>query len=160
MWLNFCSVNENTFLWQLIYRVIATQRWRFRTRSHLDASTWCTRCTLGLREDIVHCIWSCPLSTTCWQWGETLLTTSFDNGSLCAGLLPGHVFLAQPLPEQWQVPERFWKILRATICWQIWKDRNGHYLVIKKSWQQLGVYLRKEWRFLVRKVQLGKITVE
>lgn len=98
-WLNFRSANENTFLWQLIYRVIATQRWRFPTKSPLDPSTWCTRCNLGIREDIMHCIWSCPHSRGCWHWGETLLTASSQNGTLCSGLLPGHVFLAQPLPD-------------------------------------------------------------
>lgn len=28
-WVNFRGANENTFLWQLFYRAIATQRWRF-----------------------------------------------------------------------------------------------------------------------------------
>lgn len=168
-WLNFRSASENTFLWQLIYRVIATQRWRFPTRSNQDISTWCTRCSLGLREDITHCIWACPLSTECWQWGETLLTASSRNGSNCSGLLPSNVFLADPLPEQWQVPERFWQILRAVVCRQIWKDRNSHYLadkpassqrVIRKSWHRLRVYLHKEWRYLARKVQMGKMSLE
>lgn len=34
-WLNFRSANENMFMWQLIYRVIATQRWHFPMRSRL-----------------------------------------------------------------------------------------------------------------------------
>lgn len=168
-WLNFRSANENTFLWQLVYRVIATQRWRFPTRSNQDISTWCTRCELGLREDIMHCIWSCPLSYSCWQWGESMLSAASQNGSVCSRLLPSNVFLAEPLPDLWQVPERFWQILRAVLCWQIWKDRNGHYLadkpanahrVIRKSWQRLSVYLHKEWRYIARKVHSGRITIE
>lgn len=67
------------------------------------------------------------------------------------------------------MPERFWQLLRAILCWQVWKDRNGHLLankpasqqrVIKKSWHRLGVYLRKEWRYLGRKVHQGKITFD
>lgn len=60
------SANENAFLWQEIFRVIATQRWCFptrpHTRAHTDITTWYTRCTLGTREDIIHCLWSCPLN--------------------------------------------------------------------------------------------------
>lgn len=166
-WLNFRIAS--TFLWQLIYWVIATQRWRFPNRSPHDICTWCTRCSLGTREDIVHCIWDCPLSSECWQWGESLLTATSRNGSTCSGLLPSNVFLADPLPDHWQIPERFWQILRAVVCWQIWKDRNCHYLddkpasaqrVIRKSWHRLRVYLHKEWRYIARKVQMGKISIE
>lgn len=35
---------------------------------------------------------------------------------------------------------------------------TDHHREIHKSWHRLGIYLRKEWLFLVRKVHLGKIT--
>lgn len=127
-WLNFCSANENTFLRQVAYRLIAAQHWRLPTKPIMDISTWCTRCTMGIQEDILHCLWSCPLSRECWHWGEGLLTVTSTNGTGCNGLLPKHVLVAQPLHDQWQVPECFWQILIAVICWQIWKDRNCHCL--------------------------------
>lgn len=52
-WLTFQGACENTFLWQLVYRVIARQHWRFPTRSALDPSTWCTRCPGRLRRDFM-----------------------------------------------------------------------------------------------------------
>lgn len=113
-------------------------------------------------EDIVHCMWACPLSTQCWQRGERLLTESSNNGTLCTGLLPANVFIAQPLPPHWQVPELLWQILRAVLCWQIWNDRNGHYLadkpasqhrIISKSWHRiLGVEWNSGWFFTQKKV--------
>lgn len=54
----------------------------------------------------------------------------------------------------------------SNSCWQIRKNRNAHYLadkpadaekVIRKSWHRFSIYIRKEWRFLLRKVHLGKI---
>lgn len=152
-WLNYRSANENMFLWQLAYRVIATQHWRFPTRPLTDPSTWCTRCSLEEQEDVVHCIWECPLSRQCWQWGEFILGQASGNPNARLSLLPANVFVALPLPQEWRTLERLWHILRALICWQIWKDRNGHYMadkpaspqrVIRKSWYRLGIYLRKE----------------
>lgn len=166
-WLNYRRVNENTFMWQLLYRVIATQRWRFPARANTDATTWCTRCTEATQEDVLHCLWSCPLSTQCWQWGESILQAASGDAHNQITLLPEHIFLAQPLPAHWQCPERLWHLLKAIVSWQIWKNRNEHYMaaqptnahrVIRKSWARLGTYLRKEWWYLDKKVDLGRVT--
>lgn len=73
IWISYRGASENTFLWQLLYRVIATQKWRFPTTPATYPCTWCTRCTAGLKEYLTHCIWSCSISIQCWQWGEFLL---------------------------------------------------------------------------------------
>lgn len=162
IWLKYCEANKNLFLWQLAYRVLATQRWRFPTLPANDAATWCTRCDLAVREDISRCIWSCPLSNWCWQWGMSMLTAISHNrhnvGGLPITLTAAHVFIAHPLPVEWKILAKFWHILRAVSCWQIWKaknehymanDRSGHRRTIRKSWHRFGTYLRKEWRHLV-----------
>lgn len=145
--------------------MIATQRWSFPTQSTTDSSTWFTPCNVGVREDIYHCIWPCPLSLHCWLWGESLFTATYLRQwhHLCGA--PPSPCVYHPTATDTMAPDKFWQILRAVICWQIWKDRNhGHFLaakpdnqhrIIRKSWHRLGVYLRKEWRYLVRKVHLG-----
>lgn len=35
-WMDFRSAAENTFLWQILYRILATQRWRFPERARED----------------------------------------------------------------------------------------------------------------------------
>lgn len=84
-------------------------------------------------------------------------------------LSPAHVFMASPLPADWGVPERFWLILRAVICWQVWKSRNEHYMAdrqsdpprtIRKAWNRFSMYLRKEWGYLMMKILRGKISLE
>lgn len=65
IWLPYRGSSENTFLWQLFYRVIATQHWRMPSKPPTDPDVWCTRCNLGIMEDTEHCIWSCPISATC-----------------------------------------------------------------------------------------------
>lgn len=98
MWLNFRGASENTFLWQLVYRVIATQKWRFPALPAVDPQVHCTRCDLGVREDVVHCVWGCSLSQPCWQWGLGLLTACSGRrsrqGGLRGNLEPAHIFVA------------------------------------------------------------------
>lgn len=101
-WLPFRGAKENTFLWQLLYRSIATQHWRFPTRP----ATWCTRCNLEAQEDTLHCIWSCPISRQCWLWGENLLQATTSRTALQGQLQPEHVLTASPIPTQWQVPSK------------------------------------------------------
>lgn len=154
-------------LWQVLYRSIATQSWRFPTRSSLDASTWCTRCSLEVKENIIHCLWACPISLPCWRWGEELLRTASASHTHHRSLSPIHIFLAVALPAEWGVPEKLWHTVRAVLIWQIWKDRNSHYMtgwpstvqrITRKSWHRLSVYLRKEWQYLVSKVKKGLIS--
>lgn len=132
-WLNYRSANENTFMWQLLYRVIATQRWRFPSRDPTDPTTWCTRCTEATQEDVTHCLWSCPISAHCWRWGESILQAASGNAHNQITLLPEHIFMAQPLPAHWQSPERLWQILKAIVSWQIWKNRNEHYMAAQPA---------------------------
>lgn len=153
-WLPFRGANENTFLWKLYYRVIATQRWRFPSIPVDDPQLRCTRCNLEAKEDIIHCVWSCPLSQPCWQWGLGLLQASSDQrhrlGGFRGSLEPAHIFVASPLPACWKIPGRFWLILRAVICWQVWKSRNEHFMAnrpsdpartIQKSWHRFSNYV-------------------
>lgn len=115
MWITFRGANENTLLWQMYYRAIATQRWRFPSLPANDLQINCIRCELGIKEDIVHCVWSCPLSQPCWQWCLGLLTASSEHrhriGGLRGLLEPAHVVVASPLPGEWKIPSRFWHIL-------------------------------------------------
>lgn len=59
-WMSFRSAIENTFLWQIIHRVLATQTWRFPGRPAADPDIWCSRYSLNVPEDTYHCIWGCP----------------------------------------------------------------------------------------------------
>lgn len=171
-WLNYRAANENTFLWQLYYRAIATQRWRFPSLPVADPQILCTRCDLGEKEDVLHCVWGCPQSQPCWTWGLGLLTASCECrnriGGLRGSLEPKHIFLASPLPVEWRIPNRIWHLLRAIISWQVWKTQNEHYMAnrrsdphrtIRKSWHRLSMYIRKEWAYLKVKIRNGRISL-
>lgn len=87
----------------------STQHWRAPGRAPRPASdpaTWCTRCTLGTQEDILHCIWSCPLSQQCWRWCEMLLQATSLSHSAHIQLLSEHIFKASPDLIGWKVPAR------------------------------------------------------
>lgn len=154
-------------MWQLVYKVIATQKWRYPTRNAADESTWCTRCMGGHQEDVTHCIWSCTQSRQCWTWVDFILDSVASLGPGYVRVTPAQIFIADPLPTDWGVPEQMWHLLRAVMCWQLRKDKNEHIFegtrsdpvkVICKSWHRLGMYIRLEWRSLSNRVRLEKIT--
>jgi hypothetical protein len=59
-WVPFRSAKENSFLWQVIYRIPATQKWGHPHLERLDTETHCTRCRRQRQEDITHFLWTCP----------------------------------------------------------------------------------------------------
>lgn len=163
-WLTFRSEKVNTFMWLIIFRAIATLSWVFPDRPHTDVSTRCPRCNLGVREDILHCLWNCPSSQVCWSWIATLLTRAAGL-ALRVPLDAAHVFLAVSFPNSVEVPFHLWQILRAYLCWQIWKARNecifSHVplnpeVVIRKTWDSLSAHLRMEWKQQVGNCRSGR----
>lgn len=150
-WLSFRSAAENTFLWQILYQIPATQKWRFPGRDRDDPVTWCSRCSLQVPEDTLHCIYGCPPARRCWDWGAYILQIAAHPSNVHFVLQPAHIMLADPLPMAWDLPMQLWHTLRAILCWLIWKDRNGHVSdrersdsqgVIALAWHRLGLYMQ------------------
>lgn len=141
-WLPSRSNAENCFLWQMLYRTPATQHWRFPELPASDPVTWCTRCDLDLQEDILHCIWSCPISRQVWGWAQGLVQLSSPMASSLV-LHPAHIIVALELPIQMQIPEYLWALIRPIVAWQIWKNRCSHYIEHKETTAAEVIY--KAW---------------
>lgn len=166
-WQPYRSAKESTFLWQVAYRAIATQGWRYPNCPHTDPRTHCTRCDLAQKEDVLHCLWLCPASLVCWRWCEVVLALAAETVVTRIQLQPENVLIAVWLPHGWNVPARLWQILRAVLCWLIWKDRNNCMFtaqrpepeaVIRKTWHRLSTYIRLEWQSLFRRVKLRQMS--
>lgn len=165
-WLSFRSAVENTCLWQILYQVLATQKWRFPTRPAWDRELWCSRCSLGLVEDSFHCIWGCPTSRKCWEWGYWVIKLVSRCPPSPLHLRADHVLLAVALPQAWDVPFQLWHSIRAILCWLIWKDRNAHVYGGDRSdvnrikglaWNRLTIYMQLAWRQLRQKVRQDRL---
>lgn len=81
-----------------------------------------------------------------WILGSYLLKASSPNQIARIQLSPAHIFVAAPLPHAWLLPDKLWQILKAILCWQIWKNCNAHnsarkpvnaQKIIQKSWHLL-----------------------
>lgn len=166
MWLPFRSAKENMFLWQIVFRAIATLSWVFPNRPDTDRSTWCPRCPLGVKETTLHCLWQCPSSQVCWSWIGWLLARAagYSQG---VQLTAGQIILAASFPATIEVPFRLWQILRASLCWQLWLSRNDCVFsqipfdteaVCRRTWHKLSAYLRIEWRAQVANIRSGRVS--
>lgn len=167
-WLRYRSAAENTFLWQLLYRIPATNTWRFPGRPATDAETWCTRCPLSIPEDAFHCVWSCAVSRPCWEWCSRILTWCSTQRMHMVRLSPAHVFIAEALPREWETPLSLWHTMRAILCWVIWKERNNEVFTGERSstqrmigiaWARLALYIKSAWHDLLTRVRARKITL-
>lgn len=163
-WLPFRSAKENFFLWQIIYRAIATLSWVFPNRPHSDSVTWCPRCPLPVREDILHCLWQCPSSQECWNWIGEIVTTAAGYTQRVP-ITAARILLATAFPNSVELPFRLWQILRASMCWQLWKASNecvfshlpwNSQAVIRKTWYRLSSHLRLEWKQQLADIRSGK----
>lgn len=122
-WLPFRSAKENSFMWLILFRAIATMSWVFPGRPDTDDSTWCPRCPGGVREDILHCLWQCPTSQICWLWTAWIITRAAGS-STQVQLTAAQIILAASFPNAIEVPFCLWQILRASMCWHSWIARN------------------------------------
>lgn len=77
-----------------------------------------------------------------------------------------HVLLAEELPADLKIPKKFWAIVRAVSCWEIWKARCKHYMenhhaapatVIRNIWRRIGRYLRLFWRQKRAKIKSAQL---
>jgi hypothetical protein len=166
-WVSFRSAKENCFLWQMVYRIPATQHWRFPTIPRIDSSVHCTRCRRNQVEDILHCMWSCPKSGKIWRWIAKLLQSASGARNAPVQLQFQHVFFAAELDDSNKVPANLWRVLRAAACWVLWTSRCKHFMVNQKAsvlrvkqqiWSRLGVYLKKSWKARIIKIQKKKLT--
>lgn len=167
-WNKQISQVENAFLWQLVYHVPMTLKYRFRKLPTSDRRTQCTRCVLDIPESTDHYIFSCPTSEDVWQWAHALLGT-LTPPSTYFSLTPLHVFLVDLLPST--IPVSTWQILWAIVYYGIWKGQKNHYIpippipcssssVISLIWAWFRHYINKEWRELLSTCDTRQRTLE
>lgn len=114
---------------------------------------------------------SSDLGLCCFEnlrtWCKFLLGLASRSGSQNVNLNLAQVFIGDSLPKNWQIPGKFWQFIGAIVCWQVWKDRNAHFIegkrsdpnkVIHMAWNCLGIYLRVEWRTLMKKIKSRKLS--
>jgi hypothetical protein len=84
IWLPFREEKVNHCLWQISHCILATNRCVYVRRmvkdikpekviADEDVCMNCSRCSLGVREDILHMQWSCADSVAAWDWITKLI---------------------------------------------------------------------------------------
>lgn len=113
-WISYRSAAENTFLWQILYRIPATNKWRHPDSPATDPATWCVRCQLGVQEDLLHCLWAYPNANRCWMWCNRILKwVSCRHPAI--QIDPTHSLIASRLPQEWETPDRPHQV--AFLAW-------------------------------------------
>lgn len=152
---------------ELIYQIPATRHLRFRELPATDQRTWCTQCDQQEMEDIIHCIWNCPISREVWKWVNFIVCTAAPMSDRYPLLQLVQGFVAVEFQGNLGIPKRLWDTLRAVTAWCIWKARCKHFMdatcsnsssIIHTIWARFGIYLRKDWNGYLHKIRLGQLT--
>lgn len=113
LWKDYRAAVENYFLWQLMYRILTTNHWRFPLAGQAQPETWCLRCPDRALKDGMHCFWTCAESREVWEWIWILVQRSVSSQSSYVTLTAAQALLGRRLPRHHKIPDRWWQILRA-----------------------------------------------
>lgn len=169
LWKSYRAEIENCFLWQIMYRIPATDQWRFPLAGETQPETWCTRCQGRALEDVTHCFWACPKSMEIWDWIRMLVQRAVQSQTSYVTLTAPHVLLGRNLPAHYKISNRWWSTIRAAALWQIWKLRcarcmdhkpSSALILRSKIWHRLQVYLRETWQSYRLELDSGQISVQ
>lgn len=114
------------FLWQITYRVMATNGWHHPQLARNVATTWCTRCNLQEYDDILYYLWASRTSARVWQWAKQFIQAVTPNQHRNVWLTLSQALLGARLNFHQDTPMKWWQILRGIVCWQLWKVKCTH----------------------------------
>lgn len=160
---------ENCFLWQILYRIPATNHWRFPLDGQSQPDTWCTHCMGRALEDVMHCFWRCLESCKVWIWIQILVQKASNSQCSFVSLFAPEVLLGKKFPRHYKIPRRWWNIIWAETIWQIWKSRcsshcldskpSSTHLIRIKVWHHLKLYIREAWQEIRSELWAGQISL-
>lgn len=150
-WQPFREEKINSFLWQVVFFSLATNRWLFPNlpRSHED--THCTRCHAIRVEDLVHCLCECPKARRIQTWTRKLVRITTTSITIISFLVT-RALIVEPLSIH--IPQGWWRLLCATTIWHIWLVRNQEVIPKRKVstkemklkiWLQVMMNIHNEW---------------
>lgn len=152
-----------------MYNIPTTNHWRFPGVSRNDPTTWCLACLLRQHEDLIHLLWNCPAAKPIWNWIASILRNSTPGLTTNLSFDTTQALLGIPLRTTPGFSPRWWNILRANGCWEIWKARcslvmdHSHINTIAlraKTWNCISAHLLNEWEVFRLNVLTRKLTQE
>lgn len=157
---------EAGLLWRLWHRAVEVNEWRGVINENLVQD--CVVCRTGARETALHCFWECEMAKKAWEWGLMIIQTLADGSRQQRRWAPVNwkqSIFAHRVPRRFRVVGRVWSLIRTTILWTIWIQRNDlahngiqwHLAKVKQRiWRCLIDYGRAAWLVTKRKIDLGK----
>lgn len=152
IWRPFRNPVESCFLWQIIYRISATNHWQYPGMASTNPLTLCVTC--GTHKDLMHTQWNCPNAREVWRWVERVLQAATLGHRRAVHIDIGNALLGDELFCDDTTPLFLWHIFWGVANWQIWKARCLHNIqhipstlrqLQEQIWYRAKLYLRVEW---------------
>ena len=154
---------EAGLLWRMWHRAVEVNAWRGAINATINQD--CMVCQVGARETVLHCFWECKAAKEAWSWGLRIIRALADGPGRHRRWAPlnwKQSIFSYRVPRRFRDVGRFWTLLRTTILWTIWLQRNDlvfsgiqwHLAKVKQRiWQCMIDYGRVAWSVTVKKME-------
>lgn len=110
---------ESSFAWQVLFRTLATNRWRFQSQPDPLLDKECKRCTQHSIE-VGHCLWSCPKAAADWHWIRFVVPLTSQDPDQLLGLNECQALIGVDHTCSPAIPPKWWSALQICSLWHIW----------------------------------------
>jgi hypothetical protein len=126
IWNLSCLLKEANFIWSMYHKAVAVNHWRAQMGPHINSR--CVCCPSNEPETILDKFIYCPQTKLAWEYGLTILYNAQGippvNGTWPM-LTWQQCLLASKLPHRLKRGKTIWSLIRGSILWIMWLDRNA-----------------------------------
>jgi hypothetical protein len=128
---------EAGFLWSLYHCAIAENCWRAQISDQI--SPLCPSCHVGLNESILHRFHSCPKTIAAWDFALSVTYKILNIPKVnneWPGLTWQQCLLGTKLQRRMEKAASIWSLLRGSVIWYCWLDRNA-ICFVNENWRPM-----------------------
>lgn len=126
VWHNAKPQKKTGFMWSVYHHAIAVNVWRHQMCPQTDQN--CPSCLLRVPETVKHRFVDCPKAAHAWSYAQSVFNMVMEvpkkNGK-GDPLVWQQCLLGSPLPRKLRKGKTLWMVLRGSVIWLIWLDRNA-----------------------------------
>ena len=154
---------EAGLLWRIWHRAVEVNTWRGAINDTISQD--CSVCRVGARETVLHCFWERKMAKDAWTWGLKIIQALADGPRSRRHWAPVNwkqSIFSYRVPRRFRDVGRFWSLLRSTILWTLWIQRNDmaingiqwHLAKVKQRiWRCMLDYGRVAWSITQKKME-------
>lgn len=146
---------ESGFMWSVYHHAIAVNEWCHQMCPQTDRN--CPSCLARVPKTIMHRFVECKKASHAWNFAQTVFNVVMEvplRDGKWDPLTWQQCLLGSPLPRKLRKGRSIWRVLRCSVIWIMWLDRNADcfsevkwtsHLRELKIWEAMVEVVRTAW---------------